>query len=50
MPLEPPQIDPASTKPFGTDPPKPRTPLLFWGALYVGWIVFLVVMAAFYSN
>lgn len=50
MVLEPPKIDPNSTLPYGTDPPKSRTPLLFWSVLYGAWIVFLVVMAFFYSN
>lgn len=30
--------------PAGDSPPLPKWPLVFWGAVYVAWMIFLICM------
>jgi hypothetical protein len=37
--------DPSNPAPYGAQTPRSSGPLVFWSALYVLWLAFLVVMA-----
>ena len=45
-----PDADPADPRPFGAQEPRASGGVLLWGVIYAAWIVFLIVMAAFYSG